>query len=132
MAKELHLPDAATFGDAHSKRVRALPGRERFGTGISLRVPSKKPSDLPKSSSPEDRITLFVSFPYFGRSSSSIPLGPEGESVRLLDFKRLGVCVPDGSTAVIGEEEGDIGGILIHQTRYMVFDNCMIYFLSYC
>jgi len=76
---------------------------------------------MPGSS--EDRITLFVSFPYFGKSSSSVPLGPESESIELLDFKSLGVDVPD-RRGVISPEDGDIGGILVHQARYMIFDNC--------
>ena len=123
MAKELHLPNSATFGDAHSKRVLTLPGRGRFRTGFSLRVPSRNPSELAKSGSSEDRITLFVSFPYFGKSSSSIPLGQESESVELLDFKRLGVNVPDRSTLVSEEDKDDLTGILVHQARYMIFDN---------
>jgi len=126
MARELRLPNPATFGDAHSNRVLALPGRERFRTGISLRVPSKKPSELVRPGSPEERIALFVSFPYFGKSSSSIQLGPESESVKLLDFRRLEVDVPDRS-GVMAREEDDITEILVHQARYMVFDNCKLY-----
>ena len=114
MAKELHLPNPATFVDAHSKRVLTLPGRGRFRTGFSLRVPSKNPSELAKSGSLEDRITLFVSFPYFGKSSSSIPLGLDRESVELLDFKRLGVDVPDCSFVVSEGDKDDIGEILVH------------------
>ena len=132
MAKELHLPNSATFGDAHSKRVLTLPGRERFRTGFSLRIPSKTPSELAKLGSSEDRITLFVSLPYFGKSSgSSILSGPESESVRLLDFKDLGVDVPGRSAAAPGEEKDHIAGILVHQARYMIFDNCKFCFFTY-
>ena len=126
MAQELHLQNAATFGDAHSKRVLALPGRERFRTGISLRVPAKKSSELSKSGPWEDRFILFVSFPYLGKSGSITSLGPESESVELLDFKRLGAEVPDRSAAVSREGKDDIGEILVHQARYMIFDNCKI------
>ena len=131
MAKELHLPNPTTFGDAHSKRVLTFPGRGRFRTGFSLRVPTKNPSELAKSGSSEDRITLFVSFPYFGKSSSSIPLGPGSESVELLDFKRLEVDLPDRSAVVSGENNG-LGEILVHQARYMIFDNCKLCFSAYC
>ncbi|PUU82964.1 hypothetical protein B9Z19DRAFT_1105475 [Tuber borchii] len=123
MAKELHLPNPATFGHAHSKRVLTLPGRGRFRTGFSLRVPSKSPSELAKSGSPEDKITLFVSFPYFGKSCSSIPLGPECESVKLLDFKRLEGDVPARNAVVSGGGKDATGEILVHQARYMIFDN---------
>ncbi|PUU79841.1 hypothetical protein B9Z19DRAFT_1063916 [Tuber borchii] len=123
MAKELQLQNANTFGDSHSKRVLALPGRGKFRTGISLRVPSKRPSELARPVSSEDRITLFVSFPYFGQFSGSSPLGPESESVELLDFKHLGVDAPDRSAVISREEKDDIGEILVHQARYMIFDN---------
>jgi len=132
MAKELHLPNPTTFGEAHSKKVLALPGCERFRTGISLRVPSKKPAGLAKPDSSEDRFTLFVSFPYFGKSSGSFPLGPEPESVRLLDIKCLGDDVPDGSAVVGGEEKDGIGETLVHQARYMIFDNRKLYFFAHC
>ena len=131
MAKELHLPNPATFGGTHSKRVLTLPGRGRFRTGFSLRVPTKNSSELAKSGSSEDRITLFVSSPYFGKSSSSIPLGPGSESVELLDFKRLGVDVPDRSAVVSGENNG-LGEILVHQARYMIFDNRKLCFSACC
>ena len=127
MAKELHLPNPTTFGDAHLKRVLALPGRGRFRTGISLRVPSRKPSGLAKPCSSEDRITLCVSFPYFGKPSKSIQLGPESESIRLLDFKRLGVDVPDRSVVASEGDKDDIGEMLVHQARYIIFDNCELY-----
>ena len=130
MAKDLHLPNPSTFGDAHSNRVLALPGRERFRTGISLRAPSKKPSELARPGSPEEKITLFVSFPYFGKSSGSIQLGPESESVRLLDFKRLEIDVPDRS-AVLTREEDDIAEVLVHQARFMIFDNRNLYPFTY-
>jgi len=125
MAKELHLPNPATFGDAHSKRVLTLPGRGRFRTGFSLRVPPKNSSALAKSGSSENRITLFVSFPYFGKSSGSIPLGPESESVELLNFKHLEVDLPDRS-AVVSGEDNSLGEILVHQARYIIFDNCKL------
>ena len=126
MAQELHLQNAATFGDAHSKKVLALPGRERFRTGISLRVPAKKSSELSKSGPWEDRFILFISFPYFGGSGGITSLGPESESVELLDFKRLGADVSGHSAAVSGEDKDDVGEILVHQARYMIFDNCKI------
>jgi len=131
MAKELHLPNPATFGEAHSKRVLALPGRGRFRTGFLLWVPPKNPSELAKSGSSEDRITFFVSFPYFGKSGSSTPLGPESESVELLDFKNLGVDVPD-RRAVVSRKGKDVGGIIVHQERYMIFDNRRLYSSPYC
>ncbi|PUU82942.1 hypothetical protein B9Z19DRAFT_965966 [Tuber borchii] len=123
MAKELHLPNPTAFGGAHSKRVLALPGGENFRTGISLWVPAKKTPGLAKPGPSKDRITLFVSFPYFGRSSGSFSLSPESESVELLDFKRPGVDVPEHSAVANGEEKDDIGEILVHQARYMIFDN---------
>ena len=132
MAKELRLPNPATFGDAHSKRVSTLPGRERFRTGFLLRVPSVNPSKLAKSGSSEDRITLFVSFPYFGKSGSSIPLGPESESVELLYFKRLGVDVPGRSAVVSEGDKDDLPEILVHQARYMIFDNRKLCFFASC
>ena len=132
MAKELHLPSPVTFCDAHSKRVLTLPGRGRFRTGFSLRIPSNKPSEFAKPGSSEARITLFVSLPYFGKSSgSSILSGPESESVRLLDFKDLGVDVPGRSAAAPGEDKDHIAGILVHQARYMIFDNCKLCFPAY-
>jgi len=131
MAKELHLPNPATFGEAHSKRALALPGRGRFRTGFSFRVPLKNPSELASGSS-GDRITFFVSFPYFGKSSSGIPLGPESESIELLDFDNLGADVPDNSAVMSKEDETDKGEIFVHQARYMIFDNCKPYLLAYC
>ena len=121
------------------RRVRKLPGHGRFRTGISLRAPLGKPSESSQPSSSEARFILFVSFPYFGGSSEGIALDSESESVNLLDFKGLGVDVPAhrapaggggrGSVREISaEEEGDsIGKILVHQARYMIFDNCKLY-----
>jgi len=83
---------------------------------------------LSGSGSSEDRFILFVSFPYFGESNGEISLGPESESVGLWDFKLLGTHV-SGSRAVAGrEKEDDIGKILVHQARYMIFDNSKLYF----
>ena len=127
MAKALHLPNPTTFGEAHSRRALALPGRGRFRTGFSLRVPPKNQSELAKPSPSEDIITLFVSFPYFGKASrDSIPLGPESESLELLDFKSLEVYVPD-RRAVVNPEDEAIAEIVAHQARYMIFDNCRLY-----
>ncbi|PUU79857.1 hypothetical protein B9Z19DRAFT_1124564 [Tuber borchii] len=95
----------------------------RFGTGVSLRAPSKKPSELSGPGPSEDRFVLFVSFPYFGGSSKKITLDPESESVKLLDFKRLGVGAPGRGAVVSEEERDDVGEILVHQARYMIFDN---------
>ena len=132
MAKVLHLPNPATFGEAHSRRVLVLPGLGRFRTGFSLRVPPKNQSELAKPGLSEDRITLFVSFPYFGQTSSSTPLGPESESLKLLDFKRLRVDVPHYSAVMSREDLAADGEILVHQARYMIFDNCKPYLLTYC
>jgi len=136
------------FMDAYSQRVRALPGCERFRTGISLRAPLGGASELSRLGSSEDRFILFVSFPYFGESSGEITLSPESESLKLLDFKRMGVSVPNHTVGVeergdiseisMGEERDDIrkilvgddiGKILVHQARYMIFDNCKQYSL---
>ena len=136
--------------DTYSQRVRALPGCERFRTGISLRAPLGEPSELSGLGSSEDRFILFVSFPYFGESSGEVTLGPESESVKLLDFKRLGVSVPSHMVGVeerddireiaMGEEGDDIreisvgddiGKILVHQARYMIFGNRKQYALAY-
>jgi len=110
--------------DEYSQRVRALPGCGRFRTGISLRASSKGSSGSPESGSSNDRFLLFVSIPYFG-GSREITLGPESESVKLLDFKSPGVDVPDRGSRV-REERDEIDRILIHQARYMIFDNCML------
>ncbi|PWW79095.1 hypothetical protein C7212DRAFT_360616 [Tuber magnatum] len=92
-------------------------------TGISFRVPFEKPSDLEKPRSSEDGFTLFVSFPYLGSSGIGFRSGFRSESVRLLDFKGLGVTVPDRGDPESEEENDDIGEILVHQARYMIFDN---------
>ena len=119
------------FMDAYSRRVRTLPGSGRFRTGVSLREPFKGPSQLAKSSSSEDRFILFVSFPYFGESSEGVEFGPESESVKLLDFKRLGFDLPHSRGPANREEGDDIGEILVHQARYMIFDNRELYTLAY-
>ncbi|PUU82954.1 hypothetical protein B9Z19DRAFT_1190015 [Tuber borchii] len=115
--------------DAYSQRVRALPGRGRFRTGISLRASFREPFGPPKSGSSEDGFILFVSFPYFGESSKNISLDPETESIKLLDFKGLGVEASN-CNAVVSKERDDIakitvekGETLVHQARYMIFDN---------
>ncbi|PUU79844.1 hypothetical protein B9Z19DRAFT_788994 [Tuber borchii] len=125
MAQKLGLQQEGetAFMDAYSRRVRALPGHERFRTGVSLRPPLKEPSELPKSSLPEDRFILFVSFPYFGRSSEEITLGQERESLKLLDFRLLGVDARDRMVKVSEEVRVGIREILVHQARYMIFDN---------
>ena len=114
------------FMSAYLQRVRALPGRGRFRTGVSLRIPFKEPSEGCWPGSPEDRFIIFVSFPYFG-GSSEIMLDSESESVKLLDFKHVGFDVSNRSTAVSEQEErDDIDEILVHQARYMIFDNCKL------
>ena len=137
-----------TFMDEYLPRIRELPGSSRFRTGVSLlesfveqsylpnpgSLESLKSgsSHLPKPGSSEDRFILFVSLPYFGRSTEKIPPDPNNESVGLLDFKRLGVDAPSRRALAKGEEErDDIGKILVHQARYMVFDNCKLYFSAY-
>ena len=131
------------FMDAYSQRVRTLPGRGRFRTGVSLREPFKEPSQLAKSGSSEAGFILFVSFPYFGKYSEGVEFGPESESVKLLDFKRLGLDLParrapasmeerDYIQEISGEERGDPGEILVHQARYMIFDNSKLCALAYC
>jgi len=164
MAEKLGLKnkDEAAFMGGYLKRVRDLPGREGFRTGISLRASFKGTSGLPKSGLPEspksdssrvsrpgsseDRFILFVSFPYFGRSSERVTLSPKSESVKLIDFKRLGVDVPDRKSGVseeerdyiqeISAEEGGVsveeGEILVHQAQYMLFDNSKLYTHTCC
>ena len=134
MGEKLGLPKdgKTTFMEAYLQRIRALPGREQFRTGISLWAPLGEPSKLPQSGSSEARIILFVSFPYFGGSGKEITLGPKSESVKLLDFKRLGAGSPSGKAVASEEEErGGIGKPLVHQARYMVFDNCKLCSLAY-
>jgi len=143
MAERLGLQKEleTTFMGAHLERVRALPGQGRFRTGVSLWAPFKESSKLPKSGSSElperglseDRFILFVSFPYFGISSEEIPLGRERESLKLLDFRLLGIDARDRRVEVSEEEESaDEGEILVHQARYMIFDNRRLYSLPYC
>ena len=59
-----------------------------------------------------------------------ISLDSESESVGLLDFKRLGVYDPGSRAVPSGEKEDDIGKILVHQARYMIFDNSKLCFFS--
>jgi len=132
------------------KSVPELPGREGFRTGISLRA-SFGPSGLPKAGSSKspnpgpsgDRFILFVSFPYFGRSIQKATLSLKSESVKLSDFKRLGVDVPDREPGVSEEMERDYvaeisveqeagvsvekGEVLVHQAQYMLFDDSKLY-----
>jgi len=145
----------AAFMQAYSQRVRELPGHGRFRTGISLRAPFKRLSESPGDSSSEDRFILFLSFPYFGRYSKGVGPSLESESVTLLNFKRLKVHASDRSTPVSegdggdrgkapskgGDDKGktqaekeraDIGEILVHQARYMIFDNRKLSFLVCC
>ena len=117
------------------QRVRELPSHGLFRTGISLRVPFAKPLESSSSSTPEDKFIFLVSFPYFGGSSGKVTLGSERESVKLLDFKSLGVNAPDRKAVVSKQGKDDIGeivveegAILVHQERYMIFDNCKLYF----
>ena len=123
--------------DAYSQRVRALPGRGRFRTGISLRASFKEPCDPPKSGSSEYRFILFVSLPYFGESSEDISLDRESESVKLLDFRCMGGGAPEYRAAVSKEKDeaekipAEKGEILVHQARYMIFDDCKQYSLIY-
>ena len=137
MAQKLGLQHEGetAFMDAYSRRVRALLGDGHFRTGVSLRALFKELPELPRPGSSEDRFILFVSFPYFGGSSQEIAWNSESESVKLLDFKRLGLGLParrapaseeerDEIEEVPGEEGGGAGEILVHQARYMIFDNC--------
>ncbi|PUU82945.1 hypothetical protein B9Z19DRAFT_965998 [Tuber borchii] len=106
------------FRGTYLQRVPTLPGHGRFRTGISLRAPLKRPTEASGHGSSGDRFVLFVSFPYFGRSNEEFILSPENESVTLLDFKSLGAHSSDPEG-----EGGDIRKILVHQARYMIFDN---------
>jgi len=157
MAQKLGLKKEGetAFMGGYLKSVPELPGREGFRTGISLRASFGGPSGLPKAGSPEssksgssklprpgssdDRFILFVSFPYFGRSSEEAALSLKSESVKLSDFKRLGADVPDREPGVseekqrdylveipVGEEQSVLvekGEVLVHQAQYMLFDN---------
>ncbi|PUU82940.1 hypothetical protein B9Z19DRAFT_1190008 [Tuber borchii] len=118
------------FMGLYLPRVQTLPGCGLFRTGTSLRVPFTKLPESSRSSTPEDRFIFLVSFPYFGGSSEKITLGPERESIKLLDFKSLRVSAPDRKAVVskegkdaIGEIPVEEGEILVHQARYMIFDN---------
>ena len=115
MGEKLGLQREGETGlmDAHSQRVQALPGNGRFRTGISFRIPFKKPGNPPTSSLSEDRFILFVSFPYFGKSSDDFALGQESESVGLLDFKRLEVDIPKDEAIIDG-----IGGGGLYSLAY--------------
>jgi len=113
--------------------VPKLPGPGHFRMGISLRAPFKEPSGLPEAGSSEDRFILFVSFPYFGESSKGEELDSECESVKLREFKRLGAIVRGRGAPVVREGSNDTrnisvekGEILVHQARYMIFDNCKL------
>jgi len=94
--------------------------------------PRSGSSGQSKQSSSQDRFILFVSFPYFGRSSKKIGLDRDRESLKLLDFRLLGVDAGDRRVEVSEEETAGIGEILVHQARYMIFDNCKLYDLAYC
>ncbi|PWW79093.1 hypothetical protein C7212DRAFT_360614 [Tuber magnatum] len=54
---------------------------------------------------------------------NKIQLGAESESIGLLDFKRLGAHVPGGKPGKLGGDKTEIGEVLVHQARYMIFDN---------
>jgi len=124
--------------DAYLQRAQELPGRGLFRTGISLRAPSIRLSESSRSGSSEDTFIFLVSFPYFGGSSGKLKLGPESESIKLVDFKSLGVSGP-GWRATVGTDNNDDttevpveqGEMLVHQARYMISDNCKLYFLVY-
>ena len=58
-------------------------------------------------------------------------MGPESESVELLPFKRMETDIPD-RPGVVGSRDGGVGGVLVHQVRYMIFDNRKLYFFPYC
>ena len=122
MAQKLGLQQEGetTFMGPYLERVRALPGHKNFGTGVSLRAPFKGLAEISRS---EERFILFVSFPYFGIPREDIPLGRERESLKLLDFRLLGVDARDrgvevSEDVIAGKEE-----ILVHQARYMIFNN---------
>ena len=122
-----------TFMDKCLQGVPKLPGPGHFRTGISLRASFKKPSGLPEPGSSGGGFVLFVSFPYFGESSRGKELDSECESVKLREFKRLGVGVR-GREAPVGRGRSndtreilvEKDEILVHQARYMIFDNCKL------
>lgn len=73
------------------------------------------------------------SFPYLGGSSETIKLGPESESIKLMDLKSKGIGVPGQRAGLGKEKKGDTkeirvtveqGEMFVHQERYMIFDNC--------
>ncbi|PUU79845.1 hypothetical protein B9Z19DRAFT_1080732 [Tuber borchii] len=119
-----------TYMDKCLQGVPKLPAPGHFRTGISLRASFKEPTGLPKPGSSEDRFILFVSFPYVGESSNERGLDSERESIKLREFKRLGVGVR-GREAPVGrggsydpkEISVEKGEILVHQAQYMIFDN---------
>ena len=116
------------------RRVRKLPGLSRLRTGVSLLTPFKEQSELPKSGSPElpesgpskppkpispeDRFILFVSFPYFGESSEGVGFGPEGEGIKLSDFKRPGLDPPRGGSSEGWSDYTERGDISTSSTIY--------------
>jgi len=130
MGEKLALQGAGEtgFARAYLQGVQALPGCGRFRTGISLWASPHEPLELLKSGSPEDKLILFTSFPYFGESRGEITFGSECESVALLDFNNLGARV-HGRRPVASEKGGDgFEKILVHQARYIIFDNCKLSF----
>lgn len=122
MGEKLALQRAGEtgFGSAYLQGVQALPGRGRFRTGISLWASPKK---LPNLGSRNDTLILFASFPYFGESRGEITFNSESESVALLDFNHLGARVRGRKTVASGKEKDDFEKILVHQARYIIFDN---------
>ena len=135
MAEKLGLQKEGktTFMSAYLQGVQALPGHGRFRTGVSLRAPFEEPSELSKPGSSQAGFTLLVSFPYFGEFSKKGELDLQRESVKLLEFKRLGGGIRSRKAAAGGEGSAEIGEtsvekqeILVHQARYMIFDNCKL------
>ena len=122
-----------TFMDKCLQGVPKLPGPGHFRTGISLRASFQNPSGLPKPDSSGGGFVLFISFPYFGESSEEKELDSERESIKLREFKRLGVGVR-GREAPVGRRRSndtrevsvEKDEILVHQARYMIFDNCKL------
>ncbi|RPB03056.1 hypothetical protein L873DRAFT_275013 [Choiromyces venosus 120613-1] len=102
------------FKDEHSKRVLEHPGRAGFRMGISLSV-------LFELS--EDKLTFFVSIPYFGMVGPAVTLDSTSESVTLSELKQLKVHIPNNGGLAGEEERDEIGEILVDQARYMVFDD---------
>ena len=130
MGEKLALQKAGEtgFARAYLQGVHALPGRRRFRTGISLWASPNEPLELLRSGLPEDKLILFTPLPYFGESRGGITFGSESESVALLDFNHLGARV-HGRRPVASEKEKDgFEKILVHQARYIIFDNCKMLF----